>query len=321
MYEMNVNPNLDRTLYSAFFLLGTLIGLIGSTIILIAIKKKAIKVDKISTTFVQHIAVLDILSTLVMILPTFLTAATDSWFLGAHFCSFQVYYEMFMVVSTALLVCALNSIKLVKVLFPFRALGWTLRYGHHLAGSVWILAITLPVIHHLRESDSYVSFNYASLKCARTSSDVQKDMVVRPLVVLVCTALVVISGTWLLGIAIRRNRQQGRSANLQGILTVLLVAGVYCVTFLPLFVCYVVNLVSFQTGRTYAIFVLFAEWTPCINNIANIFVYTASLTSFRDFLKNEFFAFLTCIGARKRPNHTERRSAQTLNTFLRSSTL
>ena len=104
--DHNVNPVLARSLFSTFFLLGTLIGLIGSTVILIAIKQKAIRVGKITTALIQHLAVLDLLATLFILFPTFLAAITDRWLLGDNFCDLQAYSRIQMV--SLLMYCPFN---------------------------------------------------------------------------------------------------------------------------------------------------------------------------------------------------------------------
>ena len=133
--DHNVNPVLARPLFSTFFLLGTLI---GSTVILIAIKQKAIRVGKITTALIQHLAVLDLLATLFILFPTFLAAITDRWLLGTNFCGLQAYSRWFLFSCTILLTAAMNCSKLVSMLFPFRGARWTIRQGNILASYMWV---------------------------------------------------------------------------------------------------------------------------------------------------------------------------------------
>ena len=169
--DKNVNPVLARSLFSTLFLLGTLIGLIGSTIILIATKQKAIRLGKITTAFIQHVAVLDLLTTLVVLFPTCLAAITDHWLLGKQFCAFQAYSRWFLVAATALLITAVNCSKLASILFPFRSARWTCRQGHIIACCIWAFSLALDLIFVLQKDKIDVLYYKRQLSCDMRISD------------------------------------------------------------------------------------------------------------------------------------------------------
>jgi uncharacterized membrane protein len=279
-----------------------MIGLIGGIVILIAIKQKGIKLDKISTTLIQHIAILDIFTTLVLIFPKFLTAVTDRWLFGAHFCTFQAYFKWYLLSSTAILVCALNCTKLAYVLFPLRALGWKSRHGHYMAASVRILT-ALPLIVNSVGNTTFAGFDYLLLNCAlfTDAKEVKEiEMITTTLCTagLLCIAVVIISGVWLLVLAIRKTRQHGRSANVQGILTVVLIAAVYCVSYMPLLGYYMILLQ--KSDHDIGIYPeLFCRNMPYLNYIANPFIYIISLKSCRGFLKIKFIIYCARFDTRK----------------------
>ena len=291
--DHNVNPVLARSLFSTFFLLGTLIGLIGSTVILIAIKQKAIRVGKITTALIQHLAVLDLLATLFILFPTCLAAITDRWLLGENFCDLQAYSRWFLFSCTVLLTAAMNCSKLASMLFPFRGAEWTYRQGNILASCMWVASLALVSIFFLQKDQITVRYFNVQLSCNLIISQQLfiKSAIVIFSVILLGTVIVVISGIWLIVIAVRMSHRQGRSANLQGIFTVILIAVVYCISMLPLFGHYVLKVIydnrSFKT-------IMFCKCIPYLNNIANVFIYTVSITSFRNFIKAKFFAIFSC---------------------------
>jgi len=313
--DKNVNPVLARSLFSTFFLLGTLIGLIGSTIILIATKQKAIRLGKITTAFIQHVAVLDLLTTLVVLFPTCLVAITDHWLLGNQFCAFQAYSRWFLVAATALLITAVNCSKLASILFPFRNARWTCRQGHIIACCIWAFSLALDLIFVLQKDKIDVVYFNFELSCDILMSHQLffKSAILMFSVALLCTIVVVTSGIWLIVIAVRLSHRQGRSVNLQGILTVILIAVVYCISMLPLFGYYVLQFIAIGGNRNLKIF---CKCIPYLNNIANVFIYMISLTSFQNFIKARFVAIYSCFITQRRIHPIIR--AQTIDELLQT---
>ena len=315
--DKNVNPVLARSLFSTLFLLGTLIGLIGSIIILIATKQKAIRLGKITTAFIQHVAVLDLLATFVVLFPTCLAAITDHWLLGKQFCAFQAYSRWFLVAATALLITAVNCSKLASILFPFRSARWTCRQGHIIACCIWALSLALDLVFVLQKDEIDVVYVNEQLSCDMAISYqlFLKSAILIFSVALLCTIVVVISGIWLIVIAVRLSHRQGRSVNLQGILTVILIAVVYCISMLPLFGYYVLKVIASDSDRNLKLD-MFCKCIPYLNNIANVFIYMISLTSFQNFIKARFVAIFSCFITQRRINPIIR--AQTIDELLQT---
>ena len=292
-------PDLDRALFSISYLLGTFLGLVGSIIILVGIKKRAIKLDKVTTALILHIAVLDILATLVIIFPTALTALTDQWLFGHEFCAFQSYLKWFLVSSSVLLVCALNCSKLAGLLFPFRGANWNSWQGHILACLMWILSFVLNLIFHLSKGRARAAFHYDSLMCDLIVDweKLMKGAIMIFSVTLLCTLIVLISEIWLVVIAIKLNLRKGiRTVKFQGVITVILVALVYCVSFLPLFAFYLVMVIDEEKSGYTAVI---CKSIPLFNNVSNIFIYMISIRSFRKFTNNLLASVLQICCCRK----------------------
>ena len=284
-------PDLDRVLFSISYLLGTLFGLVGSIIILVGIKKRAMKLDKVTTALIFHIAVLDILATLVIIFPTALTALTDQWLFGVEFCAFQSYVRWFLTSSSVLLVCALNCSKLAALQFPFRGRNWNSRQGHILAAVMWVFSLVLQLIFHLSEGKTIPRFDVYSLICDFyvDSEKLMKGAILILSLTLLCTLIVLISEIWLVVIAIKLNlkvKKGIRAVKFHGIITVILIALVYCLSFLPLFSAYLVMVIDEEIEGYNR---MICKSLPFFNNILNVFIYMISIRSFRKFV-NELLA-------------------------------
>ena len=279
-------PVLERTFSSISYFLGTFLGIVGSILILVGIKKRAIKLDKVTTALILHIAVLDILATLVIIFPTALTALTDMWLFGDGFCIVQSYLRWFLISSSALLVCALNCSKLAVLLFPFRGRNWNSRQGHILATLVWTLSVVIQLGFHLSKGRTYTIFDVYLLMCdfRIESEKFKRGAIMIFSVALLCILIVLISEIWLVVIAIKLNLRKGiRTVKFQGVVTVVLVALVYCVSFLPLFGYYIVLVID---GVKFWYTGVICKSIPLLNNVLNIFIYMISIRSFRKFTNN-----------------------------------
>jgi len=191
------------------------------------------------------------------------------------------------------LTTAMNCSKLASMLFPFRGAEWTNRQGNILASCMWVASLALVSIFCLQKDQITVRYFNGQLSCNLVISPQLfiKSAIVIFSVVLLGTVIVVISGIWLIVIAVRMSHRQGRSANLQGIFTVILIAVVYCISMLPLFGHYVLKVIyDYRSFKT----IMFCKCIPYLNNIANVFIYTVSITSFRNFIKAKFFAIFSC---------------------------
>lgn len=290
-----VNADVDRVIYSLLFLIGTLFGIFGSLVILYGVRRNAVRLDNISTVLIQHVAILDFLATSVIILPTFLTSLTDQWLFGAQFCVFQAFAKYYIMGCSALLVCALNCSKLLMILYPLRVTSFTSRHGHFLAGSLWVVVAVMYLIYHYQTGLVLVWFRYVLLSCDFWFSATMgiSGAITLMAILSISTLIIIVSGAWLIKIAVRKSKLQGRAVNKQGIVTVILVSAFYCISFGP-FIIFL--LVSILWRNDLAYFEVFCRNVPCVNYVCNVFIYYACLRTFRGFLRR---MFVRCVGVVK----------------------
>ena len=289
----HINTETERPLWISFFLFLTILGLLGNTVILLASSRKAIKLDKITTTLISHVAVLDLTNTIFFILPTFLTVATDHWMFGEKFCYFQVFTRTPFIYCSMLLVCALNCSKLASVLLPFRSSTWRERHGHLTAGVMWVIS-TGSILLFVTGSYTVIFF-FPLMSCGVIVDNYEVNMIVESTIMVGSTATVVGTTICLIVIAIRMNNQRGRSANLQGIITVISVATVYCVSFLPTVIFSATELMLYngvlaETGWFVQIVSNYGAVMRLLiylNNVSNAVIYYASVVSFRDWVRSK----------------------------------
>ncbi|KAL5268241.1 hypothetical protein ACHWQZ_G002191 [Mnemiopsis leidyi] len=288
----HINTETERPLWITFFLFLTISGLLGNTVILLASTRKVIKLDKITTTLIFHVAVLDLTNTIFFIFPTFLTVATDHWMFGDKFCYFQVFTRTPFIYCSMLLVCALNCSKLASVLLPFHSSTWRGRHGHFTAGFVWFISAGSILLY---VTGSYtIIFFFPLMSCGVIVDNYEVNMIVETVIMMVSSATVVGTTICLIAIAIRMNSQRGRSANLQGIVTVISIATVYCVSFLPTVVFSATQLMVYNgVLKETKWFVKIVSNNAAVmrlliylNNVSNAVIYYASVVSFRDWVRS-----------------------------------
>lgn len=294
----HVNPALHRPAWILCFLVGSLASLTGNALILYAAGQRAINLDKVTTTLIQHVAVSDLLNTLLVILPTLLTVAADRWLLGRGFCNLRAYLQVPLQTYSMLLVCALNCAKLAFIIFPLRADGWRARYGHAISLAMMMIAsIPLPIsIVLVRSGYLTPMFNFESITCefmlGPHSGLTSLYAAINFFLIVGCTTLVLGTTTWLVFVAKKTSKSRGDQLKKRGLVTVISIAVLYSISFLPVTAVYVVFLMGqrgfrfspgfynflLTRGRTTAIHIIY------LNNTANVFIYFASIASFRQFL-------------------------------------
>ena len=97
----------------------TTFGIIGnSTVIYSSLRYNAIRLDKVSLIFVRNLAVADVLYTLCVILPQFITYCAGSWVLGHAYCVVMAQIGIIPASANTLTVLAITAYRLRVVSSP-----------------------------------------------------------------------------------------------------------------------------------------------------------------------------------------------------------
>ena len=267
--------------------------LIGDSIILIAtIKYRAIKLHKLVITVMQHMAVCDLIQTVLRVFPGTLAIISDRWVVGELLCHVEVNVTWASVPVTVLLTCAMTTLKLITVKCPLRSRAWSTRLGHKICFALWFLALCwytpLLVVRLLYIGDT-VHLSFIEYGCAydRLSPSVPIwytwyfPISVAVLSIFSFTTLIVTS-VLLLIVASRAASQHGETLRWEGVTTVLLTVGVFFLSYLPFSLWLMAYLCGVEKSTTSIRAIIHIT---NLNIMANFFVYSLTVRSFRHFLK------------------------------------
>ena len=209
----------------------------GSIIILIgSMKCKAIKLNIISTTLINHIAVADIGFALFVNGPCLLALLLKKWAFGDTHCKVTELLAQFLCFADFNMICAFAISKLLCLLHPLKA--WSRKQARIVALILWFLA-AVPSIEHamfLKTGlQTYSNFTYGDVyHCTLVTDDDSNkvawvDKVLSVIMMVVPSFLMGGAAIWMLAIV---KKVQG--LHRQAVFTVVLVTLVYFITCLPI---------------------------------------------------------------------------------------
>ena len=289
----------ERVLLTSYLIIIFLSSSIGDSIILLStIKYNAIKLHRVIVVVIQHMAVNDLLQTLFLVLPQIVSLQADDWILGLFLCHLSEHVSYVCNVVMATLSCILVGSKLLVVIYPLKSMCWTRRSAHKLCALCWILGVIQPqeiTNIFLTDPDS-VYFDYYDYTCDYDSLLPREPKWLRwlsrisaGLGLLVVSLILMATSAVLLVTARRSAVRRGECLRWRGVLTVVMTTAIYLVSFMPYFVVRTTTvLLSVQYKIALRRTVRFLLY---LNIIANFFVYTLTVKSFRDFLRRRILGF------------------------------
>lgn len=282
----SIHNTTERLTWAGWLLLVFMISLFGDTAILIAATKyNAIKLNSILVTFILHIAACNLIISTISILPQCISLVANKWVFGTTICYIEVYGIYFFNLANMLLVCGITVWKLRMIHHPNRRWpGW---YAHLVVAGIWTLSSTVLIMIFLIDKDD-IYINPVTYSCGYAyTSDLWKTLIVPIVLLFSClpTLVLFISSALLvkhLLYAQRNARRTNRRVRWQGMLTVLLTATVYCVSFLPQSLYITVK--NFREELSRDCLDRAAETLTYVNVAANFFIYSLTVPSFKEFL-------------------------------------
>jgi hypothetical protein len=277
--------------WAGFFLFVLISSVVGDTAILIAsIKHKAFKLHKVIVVIIQHIAVSDLMVTIVDILPNFITVIAGKQVLGSFLCHFCPFARILLTEANVLLICTMTTIKLLTLKYPIRCGTISKRKAHKFCAACWSVAVIVPLILLVVDwNDIY--FSYRIYQCSYGySSKIYKLLkpLLAALFVFIPIILVIVTTILLLMRAKQVARRGKKTLKWQGFITIVLTAIVYCVSVIPLFVYSAVGSIvkaDSAGGSFFHIeFYRIANSFVSLNTISNFYIYSLTVSSFRDFV-------------------------------------
>ena len=285
----------EKYVYGGWVVFVITCSLLNDTTILVAsIRYKAFKLQKIVVAFIQHIAVCDLLFVISTTIPKLEYLIKDRKS-NNRLIPITISFVISYVYSVSIyLVSAMTLGKLLSLKYPFRAGTWTIARIHKFCAGIWITALSVPVLYILIDKEDIVfDCRLYTYMHSYTSSIWKILLPIKSLAVLVTPNVIIVVSTVLLLKEARRVVTDTReSLRWQGIMTVVLTATVSIITFLPPAVYLIaepfIDKDPSVPGPFYKDFYRFCHAVTCVNILANFFVYSLTVTSFRNFLKSKF---------------------------------
>ena len=261
--------------------------MIGDTTILVAsVKYKAFELHEFVVVNIQHIAVSDLTLTLVTLLVPLVSILAEKWIFGFPLClltSYAAYYCNFV---NILLISVMTTSKLLLLKYPLKFGNTSSKTAHVICGSCWAVALFIPAIFVLGNCDD-ADFSYIGYQCALNfTADMLRYL--GPTLSVVCilapTCLVVANSIQLLIMARKIARNARQNMKWQGIITTILIAAVFCLSLVPYILIRIFNV---RSGDSLRIAMSFLS----LNVVSNFYIYSLTVTSFRNFVLSKLQMF------------------------------
>ena len=286
--ELGIHTSTELHLWISFNFLVALSSLIGDTIILVGIiRYKAMKLHKAVVVVIIHLAVSDLLLTTFETVPQIISLSSQGWVLGGLLCLLNPNINIACITATAGLTCVLTTNKLLIVLHPLRAGSWTEKQVHMVCAVFWVLGLFQPgqllYIFFCSSEDLY--FNYLDYTCSYMQTDAPAWLEWSAAVftfggLLLAFIVLVLTSSLLLLKARKLALERGKCLRWQGVLTVVTTTVVYLVSNLPWFVVTLSSLAVSPSTSTWRAVLFISN----LNIMANFYVYSLTVASFREFL-------------------------------------
>ena len=289
-----IHDKTDRDLLAAYSWGIVLSCLVGDTLILVgSLRYKAIKLHKVLVVFIQYIAVADLAIAIFRVLPGAVSLTANEWVLGEFLCYFEYCVTCSVGGTICILVSALSLTKLLIVKYPLRAVSLSTGAAHFTVLGSLLYSMCLPLLSIISDKHG-VYFNFLDYNCDyySPSEDSIIPTITSALVGLsgvVTTTITVVSSFMLIAIARNVAMRGPGELQWQGIVTVLLTAAAYLLSTLPgsvyLLGSYFVDPSQPEIFHFWRVYLYrFSAFIAILNVLFNFYIYTLTLTSFREFL-------------------------------------
>ena len=275
-----------------YFLLGYLVvglvsSLIGDIIILVGTKTRGpFKLNKHLIVVIQHIAVSDLATCLLWILPVIVnmisTVRRNEWVFKNEklaYIRYGVAYYIHIITNTCLVV-VLTATKLAILKIPLRVNSWSKNRVHWACATIWSVCLWVPIAIPIVYGDRpnlVKDWEILDMR-PKTINPILPHIfmalgICLPICLMIFTTIPAI--LFLLN-ARKVSKQSGGKTRWHGLLTVIFTALLYCVSYSP-------NLLTFFSMKLGTKKRLI-WYCPLLNIMSNFYIYIFTVPSFRHFL-------------------------------------
>ena len=304
------DPNI-RYIWAGYHFVVLISSIVGDTIILVAsIKYNALKLSHFILATIQHIAVADLTLSVFYTFPEMVSLIADGWILGDTFCYVRDPISYFCVPALTLLVCVMTTGKWIQLKYPFRAWTWTREQAQKTCAAVWVFSLIAPgLVVAVARKDIYFDYNIYNCVYVHLGTKQDHTLLINVAfeVFLVIPNVVIVATSTMLLVEARKNLRQGESLNWRGVSTVLLTALIFSLASVPT-VLFILSkyTIGISSSSVEIEFRRVAAFLKQINIMANIYIYTMTVPSFREFISSRV-RFIARALSQPASHHTERR--------------
>ena len=287
-----------RSIWAGWLIVFLFPSLIGNITILVAsLKYRAIKLHKVIVLFIEHIALLDFMLAFTCLIPKVVSLIANQWVFGNALCYSVVFITYYGHCMNLLYISTVTTCKWLILSYPQQSKYWFKKQYHsYVCFTIWVLATTFPIAFFAIDR-SDISFDYRTYLCSyRYTSEKWEFWSIFLSVILgfIPMATLLTMTVLLTRYLIRAKKSAERtcgSFRWQGLITVLLTAALYTISYLPFAIYVVVETLLKQTNTTltttpgFVFYYRIAKETMWCSSTYNIFIYAFTVKSFRDFLR------------------------------------
>ena len=287
-----IHSNSERYVLITWMILVLIFSLVGDSIILVATTKyRAIKLNKVIVAVIQHLAVSDLFLAVFSVLPTVLALISDDWVIGMFLGHVHVHVHNLCTAAGFFLCSMMATLKLIVLKYPLRCACWSTRLGHMIGAVLWVLSLSIYIpwivmtVIYLND-DLYFDYtvyqcSYSVLSSTRTPRWFKRYRFTTICLGYLLPCIVIPIASVLILVVAKKAADRHREAlRWEGAATVLVTMGVSFISFLPYFATFIIDRDNHAMLRA-TFFLTF------LNIMANFFVYSQTVKSFRNFQKRK----------------------------------
>ena len=293
-----------RYTWAGWYMFVVLSSVIGDTTILYAsIKYRAFNLNKVIVTFIQHVAVCDLVLSVIGVLPIGVSTVIggDGWDMG-RFCNYtRVYVSYYCYPAGTLLICGMTTTKLLMLTYPLRSSTWTSKLAHRVCLVIWLISFYSPITFLIVDKDDIYFDSRIFTHDYGFSSDTWNFLApISSFIILLTPSVITIVATVMLIIkAVECSRKSNITLRWQGVTMVIVSASMYTVSVLPLSIYSIaeqyVEKNPDQPSPFYTHFYGVAFTVLTLNVIANFFTYVLTVSGFRAFVISRIKRWTPCL--------------------------
>ena len=296
-----IHNDAERYGWMSFNLFIVTTSFIGDSLILVgSIKYNAFALHEAIVAIIQHIAVCDLLLSLMILQRTIVLVDGTDRLIGTGLCYIKAYLGAFTMSASVFLVCGMTASKFVLLKYPLRTGYVTSGHAHKLCILLWTVSLYFPLTFLLTDRRD-VAFTYRQYDCAYNFSSAAWKWLkpVSSLLLGLLPNLAIVITTVMLLVEARKVARGAQSGlKWRGVMTVVLTALIYTISIVPLTVYYLaepyIKEIPGKPGKFYTVFFSISMAFLNLNTVSNFFIYCLTVKTFRSFLRDKIGGALPC---------------------------